>query len=175
MHSGFTTIRNTYHTNFIAQYTGNIPIPDQARKEINRMLTIWDNARKVTKARLAEFGGQDEGFLFGGFSIADAFFWPVLWVCYLSLDQQGCEEITDGRQRFRTYNLPLETATPDALKWMETMWNDPAIKKIVGSYYRQAARPETRVERYEDIFGDRKDIHASVIPEDWKFTIPENA
>jgi glutathione S-transferase len=80
MHSGFSTIRNTYHTNFTAQYTGNIPLPDQARKEIIRVLTIWDNARKVTQARLAELGEKDEGFLFGGFSIADAFFWPVLWV-----------------------------------------------------------------------------------------------
>ncbi|CRG87677.1 hypothetical protein PISL3812_04697 [Talaromyces islandicus] len=156
MHSGFTTIRNTYHTNFTAQYTGNIPLPDHARKEITRILTIWDNARKVTKARLAELGEKDEGFLFGGFSIADAFFWPVLW-------------------RFRTYNLPLDSATPDVLKWMATMWNDPSIKKIVGDYYRQAERPETRIERYEDIFSDRDDIQSGTIPEDWKFSEPGSA
>jgi glutathione S-transferase len=177
MHSGFTTIRNTYHTNFIAQYTGNIPVPEQARKEIMRILTIWDNARKVTKARLAELGEKDEGFLFGGFSIADAFFWPVLWVndpIHLPINDYE-KRITDDRQRFRTYNLALDSATPDALKWMATMWNDPSIKKIVGNYYRQAERPETRIERYENIFADREDIHSSIFPEDWKFSEPRSA
>lgn len=80
MHSGFQTIRSTYHSNFIARYTGNIPITEQGRKEIDRLLTLWDESRKFTKARLAQLGEKDEGFLFGNFSIADAFFWPVLWV-----------------------------------------------------------------------------------------------
>lgn len=44
------------------------------------MLALWDTARKGTKERLAALGEVDEGFLFGGFSIADAFFWPVLTV-----------------------------------------------------------------------------------------------
>lgn len=69
-----------YHTNFIARYTGNIPIPEEAVKEIKRMLSLWDESRKATKKRLAALGESDEGFLFGGFSIADAFFWPILWV-----------------------------------------------------------------------------------------------
>ena len=73
-------LRNTFGTNFIAKYTGNIPIPDGAAAEIARMFRIWDSARKATKERLAVLGVADEGFLFGGFSIADAFFWPVLWV-----------------------------------------------------------------------------------------------
>lgn len=54
---------------------------EQAKKEVERLLVIWDNARRTTKARLAELNERDEGFLFGSFSIADAFFWPVLWVC----------------------------------------------------------------------------------------------
>jgi len=29
---------------------------------------------------LNELGEKDEGFLFGGFGIVDAFYWPVLWV-----------------------------------------------------------------------------------------------
>jgi glutathione S-transferase len=78
MHSGFMTLRNTFHTNFIAKYTGNIPVAEDAKREIKRILTIWDNARRVTKERVAR--DQDEGFLFGKFSIADAWFWPVLWV-----------------------------------------------------------------------------------------------
>jgi glutathione S-transferase len=80
MHSGFSTLRNLYSTNFLARYTGNVPIPEEALKDINRMLGLWDEARKATKERLAILGEADEGFLFGGFSIADAFFWPVLWV-----------------------------------------------------------------------------------------------
>lgn len=44
------------------------------------MFRIWDSARKATTERLALLGEVDDGFLFGGFSIADAFFWPILWV-----------------------------------------------------------------------------------------------
>jgi glutathione S-transferase len=80
MHSGFQEIRNTYHTNFIAKYTGKIPITEQGKKEIDRILFLWDQSRAKTAQKLKELGEQDEGFLFGKFGIADAFFWPVLWV-----------------------------------------------------------------------------------------------
>ena len=72
--------RNTYHTNFIAKYTGEIPITEKGRKEIERMLVLWGDARKITAERLKLLGEEDVGFLFGGFGIADSFFWPVLWV-----------------------------------------------------------------------------------------------
>lgn len=85
MHSGFATLRNTYPTNFVVRYTGNIPVPEAAKKDIQRLFTIWDNARQAAKSKLAELGEKDDGFLFGGFSIADAFFWPVLWVCFTLL------------------------------------------------------------------------------------------
>lgn len=62
----------------MAKYTGKIPVNEKAQKEIERILDVWGNARKVTSERLGE---RDEGFLFGSFGIADAFFWPVLWVC----------------------------------------------------------------------------------------------
>lgn len=80
MHSGFGEIRNTYHTNFVAKYTGKIPVTEQGRKEIERFLALWNQARTVTTKRLEELGEKDDGFLFGKFGIADAFFWPVLWV-----------------------------------------------------------------------------------------------
>jgi glutathione S-transferase len=82
MHSGFTDVRNTYGCNFLGQYSGPIPINEKARKEIERMLTIWGDARRVTAQRLKKLGkeDEDEGFLFGKFGIADAFFWVVLWV-----------------------------------------------------------------------------------------------
>jgi glutathione S-transferase len=81
MHSGFSVMRNTYDTNFIAKYTGSIPITAEGRKEVERMLRLWSDARLRTAKRLGELGEVDDGFLFGGFGIADAFFWPVLWVC----------------------------------------------------------------------------------------------
>ncbi|KAE8160021.1 hypothetical protein BDV40DRAFT_314274 [Aspergillus tamarii] len=154
MHSGFWTLRNNYGTNFIARYTGNIPLSEQAKKEIERLLVIWDNARRMTTARLAELNEKDEGFLFGSFSIADAFFWPVLW-------------------RFRTYNLPLDTASPAALAWMETMWNNPTMQRLAYNYYRQAEIPETRIAHYDDIFHDRDDVQYSTFPEGWTFSVAE--
>jgi glutathione S-transferase len=80
MHSGFSVLRHTFPTNFLARYTGNVSIPEDAVAEIERMFGIWDAARLVTKKRLSELGEEDRGFLFGGFSVADAFFWPILWV-----------------------------------------------------------------------------------------------
>ncbi|KAB8069301.1 hypothetical protein BDV29DRAFT_161565 [Aspergillus leporis] len=153
MHSGFMTLRNTFGTNFLGKYTGNIPISEQAKKEIERLLAIWDSARRTAKARLAELKEKDEGFLFGSFSIADAFFWPVLW-------------------RFRSYNLPLGTASLEALAWMNTMWNDPVMQRLAHNYYRQAELPETRIEHYENIFRDRDDVQYGQFPEDWKFSVP---
>ncbi|KAL2785399.1 hypothetical protein BJX66DRAFT_315006 [Aspergillus keveii] len=150
MHSGFSVLRNNFGTNFVARYTGNIPVSEKAKEEISYALTIWNSARKATKARLAELNEADEGFLFGGFSIADAFFWPVLW-------------------RIRTYDLPLNGASMDALMWIETMWNDPSIRKLIHNYYTQAKDPKTRIEHYDDIFRGRDDIQFGTFPEDWTF------
>ncbi|KAL2829041.1 hypothetical protein BJY01DRAFT_127182 [Aspergillus pseudoustus] len=151
MHSGFATLRNTFHTNFVAHYAGDIPVSDAARKEVARALAIWDAARSRTVQRLAELGELegDEGFLFGGFSIADAFFWPVLW-------------------RIRTYNLPLDGASPAALKWIETMWNDPKIRKVIHSYYEQVKNPETHIAKYGGLFAEHG-VKEETFPEDWTF------
>ncbi|KAI1777291.1 hypothetical protein F4818DRAFT_439649 [Hypoxylon cercidicola] len=59
-------------------YTGKIPVSEAATKEIRRIVELWSNARATTKKRLQELGEKDEGFSFGAFSIADAFFWSVL-------------------------------------------------------------------------------------------------
>jgi hypothetical protein len=81
MHAGFLHVRNCFPTNFVGSYTGNIPVTAPAGKEIERILAIWDHSRKVTSEILRDIGEKDDGFLFGHFGIADAFFWPVLWVC----------------------------------------------------------------------------------------------
>lgn len=62
----------------MAKYEGKIPVSEKGRGEIGKMLELWGEARKVARELLGEKG--DEGFLFGGFGIVDAFFWPVLWV-----------------------------------------------------------------------------------------------
>lgn len=84
MHSGFTALRNEFATNFIARYefTGEVPMSEQAKGDCEKMVKLWSESRAATVERLKTLGkeGEDEGFLFGKFGIADAFFWPVLWV-----------------------------------------------------------------------------------------------
>lgn len=80
MHSGFLELRSTCHSNFLAKYTGEVPISEKVKQEAERLLALWDGCRAKTAQKLQELGEQDEGFLFGSFGIADAFFWPVLWV-----------------------------------------------------------------------------------------------
>ena len=80
MHSGFSGLRSTCHTNFVAMYTGKVPLTEKAKQEAERLLTIWHQARTKTSERLKEIGEEDEGYLFGKFGIADSFFWPILWV-----------------------------------------------------------------------------------------------
>ncbi|PVH85937.1 glutamine amidotransferase subunit pdxT [Cadophora sp. DSE1049] len=150
MHSGFGEIRNTYHTNFVANYEGDIPITEQAEKEIKRLLAVWDRSRKSTIARLEVLGEKDGGFLFGKFSIADSFFWPVLW-------------------RFRTYNLPLLNASPETLSWMKTMWSDLTLRSLGEDYFKQAENPETAIGKYDDIFKGHSDIKYGRFEEDWEF------
>ncbi|KAJ5621786.1 hypothetical protein N7528_006569 [Penicillium herquei] len=156
MHSGFSELRNNYGTNFVARYTGNIPVSEKAKEEVRNALSIWHKARTATKVRLDEINEADEGFLFGGFSIADAFFWPVLW-------------------RIRTYDLPLTGASIYALKWIETMWNDPSMRKLIHNYYLQAKDPKTCIEHYDDIFRGHDDIQFGTFPEDWTFHAPQSS
>ncbi|KAL4884502.1 hypothetical protein BJY04DRAFT_182618 [Aspergillus karnatakaensis] len=150
MHAGFATLRNTFHTNFVAMYIGDIPLSEDGRKEVKRVLEIWGRARRETASRLAEKGEEDEGFLFGGFSIADAFFWPVLW-------------------RFRTYNLPLSDASAEALAWVEKMWSDPKIRKLIHGYYRQLEDPATRITKYDQHFAEYG-VRVGEFGEDWEFS-----
>ena len=110
MHAGFTEMRNTYGCNFLGHYSGPIPINEKAKKEIERMLTLWSDARKFTVERLkkVEKEDEDEGFLFGKFGIADSFFWPVLWVGSVFLPT-ACEyqkTFTDLRKAFPDLQPP---------------------------------------------------------------------
>ncbi|KAI0547199.1 putative glutathione S transferase [Xylaria curta] len=151
MHSGFAALRDACPTNFVARYEGpGIPFSDAVEKDVEKLFALWDGTREAAKKRLEKLGQNDEGFLCGGFSIADAFFWPVLW-------------------RLRSYNVPLKGISEDALKWMETMWNDPVIKAQGREYFRQAQNPQTEVPAYDDVFKNSPDVTFGKFTEDWVF------
>jgi glutathione S-transferase len=81
MHSGFAALRDAYPSNFVARFTGpGIPFDKATAKDTRKLVELWSDLRAAAKRRLKLLKEADEGFLCGGFSIADAFFWPVLWV-----------------------------------------------------------------------------------------------
>ncbi|MCU6617632.1 glutathione S-transferase family protein [Achromobacter mucicolens] len=69
MHSGFGALRQAMPMNVEAHLPG-IEFPEAARTDVARVQAIWQETR-------AQFG-QGGPFLFGAFSIADAFFAPVV-------------------------------------------------------------------------------------------------
>ncbi|MDY7576917.1 glutathione S-transferase family protein [Herbaspirillum sp. RTI4] len=81
MHSGFTGLRSAMPMDIRASYPGQGRTPE-AQGDIGRICEIWEDC-------LAEFGHHQ--FLFGDFSIADAFYAPVV-------------------MRFRTYGVSLAPA-----------------------------------------------------------------
>ncbi|HEY0713906.1 MAG TPA: glutathione S-transferase family protein [Polyangia bacterium] len=68
MHSGFANLRSSLTMNFSASFPG-LGWSLKVQRDIDRILAMWADAR-------ARFGGGGS-FLFGEFSIADAFFAPV--------------------------------------------------------------------------------------------------
>jgi glutathione S-transferase len=69
MHSGFQALRSTLVMNFELSLSGGI-WNLTVQQEIDRIVAMWEDAR-------ARFGGAGS-LLFGSFSIADAFFAPVV-------------------------------------------------------------------------------------------------
>ncbi|KAI0437088.1 putative glutathione S transferase [Xylaria telfairii] len=154
MHSGFAALRDAYPTNFLARYEGaGIPLSDAVRKDVDKILALWGDTRAAARKRLALIRLSDDGFLCGGFSIADAFFWPVLW-------------------RLRSYNVPLTGISEDALRWMETMWNDPVIKAQAREYFRQAQDPQSEIPHYDDVFKNTPEVTFGKFTEEWVFKGP---
>jgi glutathione S-transferase len=68
MHSGFQEMRSRLTMNCQARFT-NVLLPKQVRREVSRVIDIWRDCRQRF--------GADGPFLFGRFSVADAFFAPV--------------------------------------------------------------------------------------------------
>src|SRR5918992_94571 len=69
MHSGFQGLRAAMPMNIRSRHPGKGMTPE-SRKDIDRVVALWTDCRE-------RFGGEGN-FLFGRFSIADAFFAPVV-------------------------------------------------------------------------------------------------
>ena len=107
MHAGFQTLRSSMTMNFQVHLPGagwNVAV----QKEIDRIVAMWEDARKRF--------GTGGPFLFGAFSIADAFFAPVV-------------------QRFLSYAVKV---SPVAQAYVETIAGLPAFQE-----WARAARAET--------------------------------
>ncbi|HTK00276.1 MAG TPA: glutathione S-transferase family protein [Bordetella sp.] len=98
MHSGFSDLRNVLPMNIEALLPG-IDIPPAAQQDISRVQAIWQDTR-------AEYG-RGGPFLFGDFTIADAFFAPVV-------------------SRFLTYGVAA--AAGPVREYMDTMLSLPAMQ-----------------------------------------------
>jgi len=74
-------------------------------------------------------------------------------------------------QRFRSFNLPLSTASPEAVDWMGKVWSDPQIKKIGKEYFHQATAmdSQTKVEHYDDVLKDVEGVTYGRFEEGWVF------
>ena len=96
MHSSFSNVRNELPMNCRKKFN-NIKLSDEAKKEVERITSLWRKSRK-------EFGAEGE-WLFGKYSIADAMFAPVAL-------------------RFDGYNIPLEGIEKE---YVQSVLNQPCI------------------------------------------------
>jgi glutathione S-transferase len=106
MHSGFTSLRQELPMNIRARHL-RYPKSARARRDIDRVLAIWQEAR----ARNGALGP----WLFGHFTIADAFFVPVAL-------------------RFRTYDVITD---PLSRTYLETVFGDPAVQDWIERAHQQ--------------------------------------
>jgi hypothetical protein len=77
-----------------------------------------------------------------------------------------------NEQRLRSYNIPLTTASPEALAWIKRIWSDPTLKLIAKDFFRQGEDPETVMSDYDDVFKGNPEVQYGQFKEDWEFTAP---
>lgn len=99
MHSGFPGLRSAMSMDIRGSYPGKGRTPE-AQGDIGRICEIWEDC-------LAEFGHHE--FLFGDFSIADAFYAPVV-------------------MRFRSYQVSL---APALQAYVDRVVAHPAVARWV--------------------------------------------
>ncbi len=117
MHSGMFDLRGECPLNVRRVMERPHAIGEGARRDAARVQAIWREAR-------SRFGA-DGHLLFGRFTIADAFFAPVVF-------------------RFRTYRVPLDA---DAQRYADAVLALPAVQDWIAE---AAAEPE-RIEHYDRI------------------------
>lgn len=108
MHAGFVAVRQALSMN-LARKPGPVPLSEQVRQEIRRILTMWEELRGAHKG-----AGP---YLFGTFSLADCMYLPVA-------------------TRFQTYEVDL-TSFPRARAYADTLlalpgfleWKQAALKE----------------------------------------------
>lgn len=106
MHSGFFAMRGEMHMNCRAQQR-QLQITDACAKDIAAVQALWQECMELT----AKLGGGSDGYLFGDFSIADAFFAPVVI-------------------RFQGYAV---ATTPLTQQYMQLMLATPAVAAWVAA------------------------------------------
>ena len=102
MHSGFQEMRSRLVMNLQVRFTSDL-LHKKARRDIARVIEIWRDCRE-------RFGG-DGPFLFGRFSVADAFFAPVT-------------------QRFVAYNVELPAVARDYVATIQAL---PAMQEWIAA------------------------------------------
>lgn len=115
MHSGLAKLRGAMPMNLKLRLQGK-PASAEVQRDIDRVIEIWSEAR-------TQFAANDGPWLFGDYSIADAFFAPI--VC-----------------RFDTYNVALP---PLAAAYRDTVLADPALQE-----WRAAALQESEAHAHYD-------------------------
>ena len=109
MHSGFSTLRTVWPMDIVTEGAG-VTVPIGVRRDLDRLFHLWGEAR-------TDFGEKGDGaYLFGAFSIADAFFAPVV-------------------SRLRTYGpVPMD----EKIKaYTDTMWANPAVAEWAADARRE--------------------------------------
>jgi len=119
MHSGFQALRGKMPMNIRSRYPGKGMTPE-SRKDIERVVALWTECRE-------RFGGAGN-FLFGRFSIPDAFYAPVV-------------------MRFQTYAVKLP---PAAQGYCEAVQALAAVRE-----WCEAARRETEFVAADEPYATR--------------------
>jgi len=116
MHAGFAALREHMPMNIRGTFPGAGMTPE-VEADIERIQAMWESCRQ-------SFGAGGD-FLFGGFTIADAMFAPVV-------------------SRFRTYAVDLSAT---CRRYSDAVWNRPEMQQWIA-----AARAETfTMPRYGDM------------------------
>lgn len=113
MHAGFSGLRSAMWMNIRARFPGKGRTPD-AQADIARICEIWEDCLRAA---------GPHRFLFGDFSIADAYFAPVV-------------------MRFRTYDVWLP---PGLQAYVDRVAAHPAVENWV----REACEETSRMEKYD--------------------------